>query len=97
MMQALPPTKSSLSSLKTLLAPLPIEGIDLQYQIITDRPTIERFLLQQNVKHFAQAEVTPLAPSHVFDLLSFGGESEFSTRLLDNTADLNQVTTDPWA
>ena len=97
MMSLLPKTKGTSSSLSTMLVPLPLEGKDLQYMLITDGPTIERLLLRQNINHFAQAKVTPLAPSQIMEKLGCGAQSRLSDSILDSTADIPSITPDHWA
>ena len=48
--------------------------------LITDGPTIEleHLLLCQNIKHFSQAEVTPLASLQVMHKIVFGAQSRIS-------------------
>jgi hypothetical protein len=61
MMSELPSKMSCPGGISSILVPLPKEGIAIEYVAITDGPTIERLILYRNIRHFRQAEYTPLA------------------------------------
>jgi hypothetical protein len=65
MMSELPSKMSCPGGISSILVPLPKEGEELEYQAITDGPTIERLILNRNIRHFRQAEFTPLASPEV--------------------------------
>ena len=62
--------------------PIPTEGIELQYTEIADGPTIERLLLDRNIRHFRQAEGTPLASPDCIDAIGFGGTTPLAQAIL---------------
>ena len=61
MMSELPSKMNCPGGISAILVPLPKEGNDLEYEVITDGSTIETVILQRNIRHFRQAETTPLA------------------------------------
>jgi hypothetical protein len=76
MMSELPSKKSCPGGVSSILVPLPKEGIELEYHAIRDGPTIERLILHRNIRHFRQAETTPLATSEVIQTIGFGANTE---------------------
>jgi hypothetical protein len=52
MMSELPSRMNCPGGISSVLVPLPTEGIELEYLVITDGPTIERLILQRNIRHF---------------------------------------------
>ena len=73
--------------------PIPTEGDTLQYMEITDGPTIERLLLDRNIRHFRQAEGTPLASPECINAIGFGGTSPLAQELLHGSGDIDNITT----
>jgi hypothetical protein len=65
MMSELPSKMNCPGGISSILVPIPKEVIELEYIAITDGPAIERLILQQNIRHFRQAEFTPLATPEV--------------------------------
>ena len=94
MMKTLPKTKHNGGALMRIEVPIPTEGDTLQYMEITDGPTIERLLLDRNIRHFRQAEGTPLASSDCIDAIGFGGTSPLAQELLQGDGNLDNITTD---
>jgi hypothetical protein len=65
MMSELPSKMNCPGGISSILLPLPKKGTELEYTAITDGPAIERLILQRNIRHFRQAEFTPLAKPDV--------------------------------
>jgi exonuclease III len=55
MMSELPFKMNCPRGISSILVPLPKEGLELEYLQITDGPTIERLILNRNIRHFRQA------------------------------------------
>jgi hypothetical protein len=83
MMTELPSKMNCRGGISSILVPLPEEGIKLEYLGITDGPTIERLILHRNIRHFRQAEHTPLATPEVIKKIGFGADTERAEQLLD--------------
>ena len=94
MMKTLPKTKRNGGALMRIEVPIPSEGIDLQYMEITDGPTIERLLLDRNVRHFRQAEGTPLASPECIEAIGFGATSPLAQAILSGDGNIDNITTD---
>jgi hypothetical protein len=88
---------NSPGGISSILVPLPKEGIDLEYIAITDRPTIERLILQRNIRHFRQAEFTPLATSEVTRTIGFGANTNRAEQILNGSGDVTDITNDEWS
>jgi hypothetical protein len=97
MMSELPSKMNCPGGISSVLVPLPKEGIELEYQAITDGPTIERLILNRNIRHFRQAETTPLATPEVIRKIGFGADTEQSERLLEGKGDPTDITDDEWS
>ncbi|OEU13908.1 hypothetical protein FRACYDRAFT_242262 [Fragilariopsis cylindrus CCMP1102] len=97
MMSELPSKMNCPGGLSAVLVPLPKEGIELEYLAITDGPTLERIILEKNIRHFRQAEFTPLASPEVIRKIGFGADTETAEHLLDGTGDPTDITDDEWA
>ena len=94
MMKTLPKTKRSGGALMRIEVPIPFEGIELQYTEITDGPTIERLLLDRNIRHFRQAEGTPLASPACIEAIGFGATSPLAQEILSGKGNIDNITTD---
>ena len=97
MMSELPSKMNCPGSIKSLLVPLPKEGLELEYTPVTDGPTIERIILSKNIRHFRQAETTPLATNDVIEKIGWGANTEISEQLLDGKSDPTDITNDEWS
>ena len=94
MMKNLPKVKRSSGALTRIKVPIPREGTDLQYMDETDGPTIERLLLDRNIRHFRQASDTPLATKTCIEAIGFGATTPTAQQFLNGTADPSLLTTD---
>jgi hypothetical protein len=83
--------------ISSILVPLPTEGIELEYIAITDGPTIEKLILNRNIRHFRQAETTPLASPEVIKTIGFGADTVRAEKILDGQDDLTDITDDEWS
>ena len=83
--------------MSSILVPLPKEGIEIEYFAITDGPTIERLILNRNIRHFRQAETTPLATPDVIRKIGFGADTDIAEQLLEGTGDPTDITDDEWS
>jgi hypothetical protein len=81
----------------TTLVPLPKEGLELEYFAITDGPTIKNLILNRNIRHFRQAETTPLATPEVIRTIGFGADTDRAEQLLEGTGDPTDITDDEWS
>ena len=97
MMSELPSKLNCPGGISSILVPLPKEGIELEYLAITDGPTIERLILHRNIRHFRQAETTPLATPEVIKTIGFGADTERAEALLEGKDDPTDITDDEWA
>ena len=97
MMSELPSKMNCPGGISAILVPLPKEGIELEYLAITDGPTIERLILQRNIRHFRQAEFTPLATPEVIRMIGFGADTKRAAQILDGTNDPTDITDDEWS
>jgi hypothetical protein len=52
MMSELPLKMNCPGGISSIMVPLPKEGREIEYLAITDGPTIERLILQRNIRHF---------------------------------------------
>ena len=87
MMRSLPKSKKNGSGgITNVLVPLPTKSEELEWGSVTDRPDIERLILDCNIEHFSQAGETPLASNEIIDMLEFGGDTEMAQQILDGTA-----------
>ena len=91
----LPTKRHKGGGLNTNEVPLPLEGETLQYHTITDPPIIEAKILRRNKRHFRQAENTPLAGTEVSDKIGFGATTQLANEILEETANLHEITDDP--
>jgi hypothetical protein len=91
-MMSEPPSKMNCpGGISSILVPIPKEGTELEYLVITDRPTIKRLILQRNIRHFCQAEFTPLATPEVVGTIGFGADTDRGDHILagiDNPTDI---------
>jgi hypothetical protein len=97
MMYELPFKMNCPGGISSILVPLPKEGIELEYMPITDGPTIETLILRGNIRHFRQAETTPLATPEVMETIGWGANTERSEELLEGTTDPSDITDDQWS
>jgi exonuclease III len=65
-----------------------------KWTTITDPTLVEQKILARNQRHFGQASVTPLATADIQNLLSFGGTSSLSDKILYNRLDPSTLTPD---
>jgi hypothetical protein len=77
-----------------ILVHIPKEGTELEYLVITDGPTIKRLILQINIRHFRQAEFTPLATLEVIIKIGFGADTDRADQIL---AGIDDPTYDEWS
>jgi hypothetical protein len=97
MMSELPSKISCPGGISSILVPLPKEGIAVEYIAITDGPTIERLILHRNIRHFRQAEYTPLATPSVIRTIGFGADTTRAEQLLEGNTDPTDITDDEWS
>jgi hypothetical protein len=97
MMSELPSKMNCTGGISSILVPLPKEGKELEYLAITDGPTIERLILHRNIRHFRQAEFTPLATPEVIRKIGFGADTDRAEQLLEGTDDPTDITDDEWS
>jgi hypothetical protein len=97
MMSELPSKMNCPGGISAILVPLPKEGIELEYLAITDGPTIEKLILHRNIRHFRQAEFTPLATPEVIRKIGFGADTDRAEQLLEGTDDPTDITDDEWS
>jgi hypothetical protein len=64
---------------------------------IIDGPTIERLILNRNIRHFKQAENTPLATPEVIRKIRFGADTNRAEQLLEGIDDPTDITDDKWS
>jgi hypothetical protein len=81
----------------SILVPLPKEGTELEYIAITDGPTIGKLILKRNIRHFRQAENTPLATPEVIRKIGFGADTDKANQLLEGIDDPSDITNDEWS
>jgi hypothetical protein len=96
MMSELPSKMNCPGGISSILVPISKEGIELEYLVITDGPTIEQLILQRNIRHFRQAEFTPLATNEVIEEMGFGADTNRAERLLERD-DPTDITDDEWS
>jgi hypothetical protein len=94
MMSELPSKMNCPGGISSILVPLPKEGIELEYLPITDGATIERLVLKRNIRHFRQAETTPLATPTVIATIGWGADTDRADALLEGTTDPSDITDD---
>jgi hypothetical protein len=97
MMSELPSKMNCPGGISSILVPLPKEGIDLEYIAITDGPTIERLILQRSIRHFRQAEFTPLATPEVIRTIGSGANTNRAEQILNGSGDVTDITNDEWS
>ena len=97
MMSELPSKMNCPGGISSILVPLPKEGIELEYLAITDGPTIERLILHRNIRHFRQAEFTPLAKPDVIRKIGFGADTDRAEQILAGKDDPSDITDDEWS
>jgi hypothetical protein len=97
MMTELPSKMNCPGGISSILVPLPKEGTEIEYLAITDGPTIERLILHRNIRHFRQAEFTPLATPEAIRKIGFGADTDRSEQLLEGTDDPTDITDDEWS
>ncbi|OEU11118.1 hypothetical protein FRACYDRAFT_246229 [Fragilariopsis cylindrus CCMP1102] len=97
MMSELPSKMNCPGGISALLVPLPKEGTELEYQVITDGNTLEQVILQRNIRHFRQAETTPLATPEVIGKIGFGANTIRAEQILEGTDDPTDITDDEWS
>jgi hypothetical protein len=97
MMSELPSKMNCPGGISSILVPIPKEGTALEYLAITDGPTIERLKLKRNIRHFKQAENTPLATPEVIRKIGFGADTNRVQQLLEGTDDPTDITDDEWS
>jgi hypothetical protein len=97
MMSELPSKTNCPGGISAILVPLPTEGSELEYMPVTDGPTIEDVILRRNIRHFRQAETTPLATPEVIETIGWGANTEQSEALLQGIKDPADITDDQWS
>jgi hypothetical protein len=97
MMSELPLKMDCPGGISSILVPLPKEGTKLEYTAITDGPTIERLILQRNIRHFCQAEFTPLATPEVIRKIGSGADTNIAEQLLEGNKYPTDITDDEWS
>jgi hypothetical protein len=96
MMSELPSKMNCPGGILSILVPIPKEGTALEYLVITDGPTIERLILQRNIRHFRQAEFTPLAKLEAIRKIGFGADTKRADQILAGIDDPTDITDDEW-
>ena len=56
---------------------------------------IEQVLLQRNIRHFRQAENTPLLGQETIAKIGFGASSDYADQIINGNANLDILTDDP--
>ena len=97
MMSELPSKMNCPGGISSILVPLPKEGIELEYIPLTDGATIEDVILNRNIRHFRQAETTPLATPAVIETIGWGANTQRAEELLEGTTDPSDITDDQWS
>jgi hypothetical protein len=97
MMSELPSKMNCPGGISSIMVPLPKEGTELEYLVITDGPTFERLILQRKIRHFRQAESTPLAKTEVIGKIGFGADTKVSEQILEGKIDPTDITDDEWS
>ena len=97
MMSELPSKMNCPGGISALLVPLPKEGIELEYLPVTEGSTIESLILNRNIRHFRQAESTPLATKDIIDKIGWGADTQTAEDLLEGKADPTDITDDEWS
>jgi hypothetical protein len=92
MMSELPSKMNCPGGISSILVPIPKEGTALEYLVITDGPTIERLILQRNIRHFRQTEFTPLATLEVIRKIGFGADTDRADQILAGIEDPADIT-----
>jgi hypothetical protein len=96
MISELPSKMNCPGGISSIPVLIPKEGIDLEYLVITDGPTIERLILQRNIRHFRQDKFTPLAKPEVVKEIGFGADTKRAKQLLEGN-DPTDITDDEWS
>ena len=65
------------------------------FHTIVDPAEMEDLLLTQNCHHFGQAQDNPLASLELSDSLGWGAQQPLADDILDGTAEVSQLSTDP--
>jgi hypothetical protein len=97
MMSELPSKMNCPGGVSSILVPLPKEGTELEYFAIMDGPTIETLILNRNIRHFRQAETTPLATPEVIRTIGFGADTDRAEQLLEGTGNPTDITDAEWS
>jgi hypothetical protein len=97
MMSELPSKMNCPGGISSILVSIPKEGTALEYLVITDGPTIERLILQRNIRHFRQAEITPLAKPEVIRKIGFGADTDRADQILAGIDDPTDITDNEWS
>jgi hypothetical protein len=97
MMSKLPSEMNCPGGILSILVPLPKERLELEYIPITDGPTIERLILNRNIRHFRQTESTPLATPKIIESIGWGADTQKAEQFLEGTADPTDITDDEWS
>jgi hypothetical protein len=97
MMSELPSQMNCPGGISLILVPLPKEGLELEYFVITDGPTIERLILQRNIRHFRQADNTPLATPEVIRKIGFRADTNRADQILEGKDDPTDITDGKWS
>jgi hypothetical protein len=97
MMSELPSKMKCPGGVSSILVPLPKEGTELEYFAITDGPTIENLILKQSIRHFRQAENTPLATPEVIGKIGFGADADRAEQLLEGIDNSSDITNNEWS
>ena len=95
MMAELPKRKHHSGGLNSIAVPVPREGLKIEYQSLSDPVLIEQVLLQRNIRHFCQAENTPLSGQETIAKIGFGASSDYADQIINGNANLDILTDDP--
>ena len=76
----LPTKRHKGGGLSTIEVPLPMDGETLEYQTLVDPPLIEKEIMRRDIRHFKQAENTPLAGKEMIDSFGFELQRKLPTK-----------------
>lgn len=91
----LPTKRNKSGGHSTINVPIPKKGETLEYKTLTDPQYIEKEILWRNIRHFKQAENTPLAEKKVINSIEFGATTSTTDEILKGIVDINAITDDP--
>jgi hypothetical protein len=102
MMSELPSKMNCPGGISSILVPIPKEGLEIEY-IINIHSNHGRTNyrkadnMQRNIRHFRQAEFTPLASPEVIRQIGFGADTNRSEQILDGSDDLTDIIDNEWS